>query len=87
MLKEQLLAIIRKMNLSDIYMEGGYEALKKLAESAGTNPQYLRQCATRWRGKKPSPALAIRLIAAEPRLKLDDIYRGNESAVRSNAAT
>ena len=63
------------MNPYDLYEEGGFPALKRLAEAAGTDPQYLRQCATPWRGKRPSPELAMRLIAAEPRLTLDDLYR------------
>lgn len=62
------------MNLHDIYQEGGFAALRRLAEAAGTDPQYLRQCATGWRGKQPSPKLARRLIAAEPRLTLDALY-------------
>lgn len=62
------------MNLHDLYQEGGFAALKRLAEATHTNAQYLRQCATRWRGKQPSPRLARRLIAAEPRLRLEDLY-------------
>ena len=67
--------MLMPMNLKDLYDEGGFAALKRLAEKAGTDPQYLRQCATGWRGKRPSPPLAGRLIAAEPRLTYEDLYR------------
>lgn len=62
------------MNLHDIYQEGGFAALRRLAEATGSDPQYLWQCATRWRGKQPSLRLARALIAADPRLTLDAIY-------------
>ena len=56
------------MNLSDIYKEEGYSGLKRLAELTGANPQYLRQCASGWKGKRPSPELAEKLVNADPRL-------------------
>lgn len=62
------------MNLSDIYRNEGFAALKRLAAATGADPQYLRQCATNWRGKRPSPALAQRLIAVDPRITLDALY-------------
>lgn len=62
------------MNLHDIYREEGFAGLKRLAEATGSHPQYLRQCATRWRGKRPSPDLAWRLIEADPRLTFEAIY-------------
>lgn len=62
------------MNLNDIYQEGGFPALKLLAKKAGTDAQYLRQCATRWRGKRPSPELAWKLMDADSRLTWEDIY-------------
>lgn len=66
--------MIRCMNLLDLYQEGGLDALRDLAGKAHTDAQYLRQCATRWRGKRPSPELAKRLITADARLTLDDLY-------------
>lgn len=47
----QPLAIISVINLRDIYEQEGFASLKRLAKAAGINPQYLRQCATGWRGK------------------------------------
>jgi len=61
------------MNLSDIYQEEGFDGLRRLAQAAGTDPQYLRQCATRWRGRKPSTRLAIRLVDADPRLDFKEL--------------
>lgn len=63
------------MNLFDLYEQEGYEALKRLANAAGTDPQYLRQCATGWRGKRPSPELAAKLIEADSRLTWEAMYR------------
>lgn len=76
----KLLAMLLDMNLRELYDEGGFAALKRLAEAANTDPQYLRQCAKGWRGKRPSPDLALRLIAAEPRLTLEDLYGQAASA-------
>lgn len=56
------------MNLNDIYIEEGFAGLKRLAAAAGTDPQYLRQCAIGWRNKRPSPELAMKLIEADGRL-------------------
>jgi hypothetical protein len=64
----------RALSLRDIYQEGGFSALKRLAEASGADAQYLRQCATGWRGRQPSPRLAKRLIAADPRLSLEALY-------------
>jgi len=62
------------MNLLDIYEEGGFHALRELAEKANTDAQYLRQLATGWRGKKPGPKLSKRLIEADPRLTWSGLY-------------
>ena len=56
------------MNLSDIYQAEGIEGLRRLANAVDSDPQYLRQCATGWRGKRPSPELAARLVEADSRL-------------------
>jgi hypothetical protein len=56
------------MNLHDIYKNEGFAGMKRLAEATGADAQYLRQCATGWRGKRPSPELAAKLITADPRL-------------------
>jgi hypothetical protein len=73
------------MNLSDIYKEGGFGALKRLAEITGNDPQYLRQIATGWRGKRPSPELAMRLIEADPRLTLAELF-GHKTELPKDAA-
>ena len=63
------------MNLHDIYQLEGFAGLKRLAEATEADPQYLRQCATGWRGKRPSPTLAQRLIDADSRLTWEAMYR------------
>lgn len=66
------LYIVATMNLSDIHRLDGPAGLRRLADATGTIEKYLYQCAT---GRKtPSPALAKALVAADPRLTLDDIY-------------
>ena len=73
------------MNLYDIYKTDGFAGLKELAEKVGSDPQYLRQCATSWRGKKPSILLAKKLIAADTRLTLEDIYASEGAGEESTA--
>ncbi len=75
------------MNLFDIYQEGGRKALNRLAEAVGSDGAYLWQCATRWsskggKPKEPSAVLARKLIKADPRLTMDDLYgcRGGKEA-------
>jgi hypothetical protein len=60
------------MNLKDIHEKEGRKALVRLADLVGCNPKYLEQLA---RGSRfPSPTLAFKLIAAEPRLKFESLY-------------
>lgn len=40
----------------------------QLAQACDTSPEYLWQIATRWRGKRPSPALAARIERESERL-------------------
>lgn len=61
------------MKLSDLYAKLGPEGRKALASKAGTDPGYLWQIATGWRGKKPSLALIQRLALADRRLKVADL--------------
>jgi hypothetical protein len=61
------------MNLHDLYQSGGVAALRKLADDADSDAQYLYQLATQWRGKRPSPNLARRLIEADDRLTLEEL--------------
>ena len=67
------------MNLKQIYDLEGSAGMKRLADATGAHHQYLWQCAHRWRGKRPSPELALRLVEADPRLTLDEIYRQEET--------
>jgi hypothetical protein len=68
------------MNLKDIHEKEGRQALVRIAGQVGCNPKYLEQIA---RGSRfPSPALAFKLIAAEPRLKFESLYEAaNVNAV------
>ncbi len=61
------------MTLFEVYESGGRKALAALAKAAGTDTTYLYQLATGWRGKRPSPDLCKRLIAADPRLSYEDL--------------
>lgn len=77
------------MTLNELYTLEGFQGLKRLAAAAGTDAQYLRQCATGWRNKRPSPELAEKLIAAEPRLTWEGIFkprRQGQPAARSGVA-
>lgn len=80
-------AMLAIMNLHDIYEEGGFSSLKALGEAVGADPRYLHQCATGWRGKKPSPTLAAKLIAADPRISWEDLYRPLSSAARDSVSS
>jgi hypothetical protein len=74
------------MNLKQIYEAEGFQALKLLAEKAGADAQYLRQCATGWRGKRPSPELAARLIEADSRITWPDLFADQVKMAKEQAA-
>ena len=62
-----------------------------LAEACGTNPQYLWQVATGWRGKRASPALAELIDKHSARLgpervSKESIVFGPSRAKRKRAA-
>lgn len=61
--------VVPIMDLSDLSPTERAE----LAAKVGCNPKYLYQCATQWRGKRPSPELARTLVAADPRLTLEEL--------------
>lgn len=61
------------MKLTDLYPTLDKEAREGLAKSAGIDPGYLWQIATRWRGKKPSIAVIRRLAEADSRLTIDGL--------------
>ncbi|TVO53832.1 hypothetical protein [Denitromonas halophila] len=69
----------RRMNLSDLYKSEGIAALGRLADATQSSRKYLYQCATT--SRRPSPDLAVKLIAADPRLTLDDLYAASKQAV------
>lgn len=48
-----------------------------LAERVGCSKKYLYQCATGWKGKRPSPDLAKALVEADPRLTLEELLFSN----------
>ena len=62
-----------RMNLHDIYHEGGPKALHAIAEKVGCNRWYLWQIAT---GRRfPSPQFAHKLVSADNRLTVEALYR------------
>ena len=58
-------------NLSDIYKKEGASVLGVLHEKTGANKKYLYQIAVGLR--KPSPALARKLVSADKRLTLEGL--------------
>ena len=56
------------MKLRDLYTKLSTEEREFLAKKVETDPGYLWQLATQWRGKKPSIDLISRLVAADSRL-------------------
>lgn len=61
------------MRLRELYATLTIEERKALAARAGTNAGYLWQLARRWRGKRASVSLMLRLVAADSRLTLVDL--------------
>lgn len=60
------------MNLADFYHTEGAAFLNRLHQDTGISRPYLYQLATGVRC--PSPRMAWRLIEAEPRLTIDEIF-------------
>ena len=69
-------------NLSDIYTKEGASVLGVLHEKTGANKKYLYQIAVGLR--KPSPALARKLVDADKRLTLEGLLFPKSQA-RPNA--
>lgn len=61
------------MRLSTLYDKLNAEQRAALAQKVETDPGYLWQLATRWRGKKPSLMLIQKLAKADPRLTVADM--------------
>jgi hypothetical protein len=61
------------MKLCDLYDSLSPEQRESLARAAETDPGYLWQIATKWRGKKASLAMMQKLVAADSRLRLQDL--------------
>lgn len=57
------------MKLSDLSPEDR----AVLAQKLGSDPGYLWQLATQWRGKKPSLGFMQRMVAADDRLTIADL--------------
>lgn len=72
------------MNLADLYKAEGKQGLESLAKVAECSPAYLYQCAT-YR-KTPAPKFALKLIAHEPRLSLEDLYAHLQEQPEERAA-
>lgn len=58
------------MKLKDLYPKLSQKERHALAKKANTDPGYLWQLATGWRGKKPSLAMIERLANADRRLTI-----------------
>ncbi|MFY3577032.1 hypothetical protein ACOTI8_30505 [Achromobacter xylosoxidans] len=58
------------MKLKDLYPRLSQKERHALAKKANTDPGYLWQLATGWRGKKPSLAMIERLANADRRLTI-----------------
>lgn len=74
------------MDLSNIYENEGFAGMKRLAEATGADAQWLRQCATGWRGKRVSPELAEELIKADSRLDYKKLTTGVKQLKKNAAA-
>lgn len=61
------------MRLSTLYQDLTAEERAALAKKVGTDPGYIWQLATRWRGKRASIGFMSKLVAAEPRLSIADM--------------
>lgn len=61
------------MRLSELHDKMTTDERVALATRAGTDPGYLWQIATQWRGKKPSLKMIQCLAAADKRLTMRDL--------------
>lgn len=73
------------MRLGELYRELTPEQRLELSRRVGiSDPGYLWQIATRWKGRRPSIGLMVKLANADSRLSLDDM--ANEFAADTKAA-
>lgn len=61
------------MRLADLYPKLDSTQRAALAEKCETSPAYLWQLSARWRGRKPSVDMLLKLAAADKRLKVADM--------------
>jgi hypothetical protein len=61
------------MRLSTLWTQLTTAEREALAKSVDTDPGYLHQLATRWRGKSASVKFITRLAAADARLTVQDM--------------
>lgn len=61
------------MRLSTLYPSLSAAERIELANKVDSEPGYLWQLATRWRGKKPSLDFMLKLAAADSRLTVTDM--------------
>lgn len=61
------------MRLRDLYHQLSTDERDALARAAGTDSSYLYQLATRWRGRRASIPLMVKLADADKRLTVADM--------------
>jgi len=60
------------MDLAKLYSQEGAALLTSLHVATGLSRKYIYQCATGRRS--PSPAVAMRMVEADPRLVFEEMY-------------
>lgn len=61
------------MKFKDLYPTLSGDERKALAKEADTDPGYLWQLSTGWRGRKPSFSFMVKLAAADERLTIAEL--------------
>lgn len=63
------------MKFSKLWADLSIQERKAFAKKVGTDPGYLQQIATRWRGKKPSLDFMVKLAAAHKKLQVGEMAK------------
>lgn len=61
------------MKFSKLWSSLSIDERKAFAKKVDTDPGYLQQIATRWRGKKPSLDFMVKLAAAHKKLNVGEL--------------